>query len=513
MDCPICFESFTDPSMILKTHCMHQFCSLCLLEFYLKSSLQNDYRSHFHCPVCRKSNNLCSIFKTEDRWELNGTLKVRKDVKLIDLDNDAINNLIYCQSDNILNKSCVGLASYHFNTIQPNHDEIDNGDTPKESYISYKNAPGTWKLDNGNPFPREKYFTNYSYDKTKQEFHGIVDWRDTPVFNATQWVYRMKFSDDFAKIESGECKSYNADGNLLDTVTFGKDLHYKLDVQAIIRQTICKTKEARNLCAVCSKELLEESCDEESKMSITKDEKVVKTSECGHKFCLSCVLHWLRNETDTVKYHFMNIGYGACNCPLCDHAIDLFSITMSNNDKHQQNNGNNLETPLIERPQNTVDGLIFSQGYPGPNAEGVASYHFHIPTIHDEMEDDDNGTDGSYISYKNAPATWKLDNGEPFPAKKYFANVSYDATENEFNGEISWKDTPVNNGVTKWVYRMKFSSNGEGSSGNTAFMFIHSGECCMYDDSGELVSKHKFGEDLRYHLDVYAMLKLRYSLK
>lgn len=46
---------------------------------------------------------------------------------------------------------------------------------------------------------------------------------------------------------------------------------------------------------------------------------------------------------------------------------------------------------------------------------------------------------GHYISYKNAPSNWKLDNEKPPPAKKYFVDAKYDSETRTFTGRIDWR--------------------------------------------------------------------------
>ena len=75
------------------------------------------------------------------------------------------------------------------------------------------------------------------------------------------------------------------------------------------------------------------------------------------------------------------IGYNVYRCPVCDQSINIFYLAIIKYDESiqcPQNVVDFVRTPLMQRPQQAIDNLIFSQGHPGPNAKGVASYHFHL---------------------------------------------------------------------------------------------------------------------------------------
>ncbi len=113
----------------------------------------------------------------------------------------------------------VGCASYHF-------DGADN------IYISYSNAPSSWKLDNGEAFPLVKKFTNIEFDDNHNTFYGTIDWsspENSTVDNEKEWVYTMIFSDQYTTIDSGTVKGYDANNNLISTFLFGVHLIYNLN--------------------------------------------------------------------------------------------------------------------------------------------------------------------------------------------------------------------------------------------------------------------------------------------
>merc|ERR1711972_897447 len=93
----------------------------------------------------------------------------------------------------------------------------------------------------------------------------------------------------------------------------------------------------------------------------------------------------------------------------------------------------------------TIFGSTFVQGtrYAG-SLEGVASYHF-------DAEDD------CYISYSNALADWRHDDGSALPAKKPFLNASYDAGTRTFRGTILW--APTLDECARWEYEMVFAGD------------------------------------------------------
>lgn len=94
---------------------------------------------------------------------------------------------------------------------------------------------------------------------------------------------------------------------------------------------------------------------------------------------------------------------------------------------------------------NTIFGGVYVQGMDyRARLEGVASYHF---------ESEDN----CYISYANARAYWRLDDGRSPPPTKQFVDCSYDPKTLTFTGVITW-DVPFQRAV-RWEYELVFSKD------------------------------------------------------
>jgi len=87
----------------------------------------------------------------------------------------------------------LGVASYHF----------DSATDPSGTYISYSNAPSSWKLEDGSAPPIKKPFTNAKYDENTRTFTGDIAWDESPFMGDTLWSYTMVFSETFAIIEAG----------------------------------------------------------------------------------------------------------------------------------------------------------------------------------------------------------------------------------------------------------------------------------------------------------------------
>ena len=99
-----------------------------------------------------------------------------------------------------------------------------------ECYISYENAPSTWRLSDGSAPPARKPFRDVSYDAEERVFRGTIDWAPHTFGGAVRWEYEMRFSTDFGQIEGGrvvEFKPPPAEGSPGST-TFGDggDLQY-----------------------------------------------------------------------------------------------------------------------------------------------------------------------------------------------------------------------------------------------------------------------------------------------
>jgi len=97
----------------------------------------------------------------------------------------------------------------------------------------------------------------------------------------------------------------------------------------------------------------------------------------------------------------------------------------------------------------TFPSTIVGQAYMQMGGIGRASYHF--PEI-----------EQAYISWEDTPAVnqagWTLDNGQPLPSRKTFANPQYDEATRTFTGTLIWGNTPLN-GWDRVEYEMVFSSD------------------------------------------------------
>ena len=94
-------------------------------------------------------------------------------------------------------------------------------------------------------------------------------------------------------------------------------------------------------------------------------------TSCGHFFCEECLRAALK-------------PWNRGRCPLCRSKVSLYDTVKAD-----------LTTPLETPAVDTIFGSAFLQN----GRPGVAAYHFQDP-------------DDCYISYENAPSSWKLDNGE-----------------------------------------------------------------------------------------------------
>ena len=526
MECSICHECLTNPrkktridanessdqSMVLKTVCNHLICTPCLLNLW--NDLPDDGDGHsFQCPTCRQDNSMFTISKT------NGE-------RFIKLPDDNINNLIHSQASSQYEKNDVmGHAFYHFHSVRriERINVIDDGicnEGDDASYISFLRVRDL-SFDDGTPIPLKKFFTNCSYTAAPQrEFRGTIDWNDKTVNNAKWWVFRMRFDENFIFIDSGECKSYDGEGQLLKTDVFvGSEdliipndngdededentnyLFFKMDAIHMIRDIFKPIKESNELCAICFKRMAPDDVigdrREEEQSTSTK---IVKTHECNHKFCLSCMMPWLRTEAR----HAMHWGpeeklacYDVCDCPLCNQAIDIFSLVVI--DSTASIESQQRETKLLPRPT-TIENLIFIDESEIYHSEQDGSFHFHLP---------------SQAQLKQ-PYRWFDIKREP--TIKNFTDWSYDAETFEFRGTIYWDHNHEIGNVAKEVYRMKCTPSDNVTSGgrDTSFMCIHSGEFLMYDSEDKLVETVKFAESFsgRYVLDICTMLKRRYPVE
>ena len=99
----------------------------------------------------------------------------------------------------------------------------------------------------------------------------------------------------------------------------------------------------------------------------------------------------------------------------------------------------------------------------------------------------DTAINSFYLDYSKVPSSWKLDNGDPYPARKNFINANLDLVASKFTGEISWVPTAIS-GVTRWSYDIS-----SGDSFNTL-----SGSITGYDAQGNVNTTWVVGTDIHF---------------
>merc|ERR1712226_141049 len=122
--------------------------------------------------------------------------EIKKDDKK---DSDSALGSVYIQSLGL------GAASYHI------------GNKASESYISYENAPSSWKRKDGSKPPAKKYFDNATYDTEKKTFKGTINWGQNTMSGFAKWEYEIIFSEDFETVKGGTVKLYDINNKLKTT--------------------------------------------------------------------------------------------------------------------------------------------------------------------------------------------------------------------------------------------------------------------------------------------------------
>jgi hypothetical protein len=87
-----------------------------------------------------------------------------------------------------------GQASIHF------FDQVE-GVNASGSYISYENAPESWKRLDGSAPPVLKYFEDQQFDKDARTFKGKIKWGNNTFFGAKKQKFVIKFTPDFKEIQ------------------------------------------------------------------------------------------------------------------------------------------------------------------------------------------------------------------------------------------------------------------------------------------------------------------------
>lgn len=172
--CSVCLGELVQ---CCRAPCAHRFCKDCILRVLANSPPE----WCGSCPLCRKYISVYNLHDAEAGQPL-ATPGVF-----------ALYGCVFVQSADKL-----GLASYHF-------------DGPDDCYISYEAAHRSWRLDNGEPPPKKKPWTDYSFDSATHTFRGKVCW-DPPFAGNLAWDYELVFSEDFSGIVGGRVVATLANG-------------------------------------------------------------------------------------------------------------------------------------------------------------------------------------------------------------------------------------------------------------------------------------------------------------
>jgi hypothetical protein len=116
-----------------------------------------------------------------------------------------------------------GYASYHF-------------ESPSACYISYANAPASWRLSDGSNPPPKKQFNNVFYNPSTRTFTGTIVWAPLTFNSCSRWEYTMQLSECFGSICGGTLTEFPSGRNLF----FAHDLNYKLLGEAGVRDPTVK---------------------------------------------------------------------------------------------------------------------------------------------------------------------------------------------------------------------------------------------------------------------------------
>ena len=189
-ECSVCLNERVDPC---RTSCGHFFCEECL-----RAALKPWNRGR--CPLCRSKVSLYDTVKAD---------------LTTPLEKPAVDTIF---GSAFLQNGRPGVAAYHFDSIE-------------DCYISYENAPSSWKLDNGESPPAVKPFDSPLWDAASRTFTGVVDWSPTTFGGDARWEYTIVFSEDFRHVSGGEVRAFDAAGEPKATHRYGHHLHYKLYVE------------------------------------------------------------------------------------------------------------------------------------------------------------------------------------------------------------------------------------------------------------------------------------------
>lgn len=178
---------------------------------------------------------------------------------------------------------------------------------------------------------------------------------------------------------------------------------------------------------------------------------------CGHIYCRECIISVME----------MRPPNWSGSCPLCRRHISVYNLRDEAN------------SVLLQPEVTSLYGNAFVQA----GGLGMASYHFDSP-------------EECYISYANAPASWKLADGTPPPAKKPWVDYSFDSATLTFRGKILWD--PAFNGMRQWDYEIVFAEDFIGVVGGQVKMVTEAGETSEYRFNAPW--EHSFDRGLAYLL-------------
>ena len=215
--CGICLEPLRESGVV--TPCQHIFCHDCIYTLFSYGDVQ------VPCPCCRKAVSPYSVFD----------LTESKPLKEAELSSPFGHTFVQLGRQ--------GLASYHLNS-------------PENCYISYENAPESWKMDDGSRMPRRKELTDVKFHRASRQLtaryvlkeamfrvgartgflivlYYRVDWAPGSLSGASEWRVVMKFDEGYRAIYEGEVAVVRSDGAMLRKNFFGTQLRYRRAVSTV----------------------------------------------------------------------------------------------------------------------------------------------------------------------------------------------------------------------------------------------------------------------------------------
>lgn len=116
-----------------------------------------------------------------------------------------------------------GHASVHFPSLH-------------SAYVSYEGQQcADWRLDDGSPIPKRKYFENISYNAKMRTFTGILSFAPTSFCGDGEWEYEMAFNENFSEVVGGQIHHYTP--GLTDRESPQQILHFGAEQGSEARAT------------------------------------------------------------------------------------------------------------------------------------------------------------------------------------------------------------------------------------------------------------------------------------